>query len=989
MGLWSEGDAGADESRTIIVHNRLPVVSYRDGEIGERSLNSFYSKLKKKIPFMGEQEDPSSVSDAPQTNYLTGDAATKNQPSGDLSRVRTGLKTAMDSLELNTMLWIGWADLNDATPSEAVALRTELASRDCVPVMLQSRIFEPYFDGMCNDVLWPILHSANAGIGADSLHGQEAQWHAYVEANKAFAAEVLKTYRSGDVVFIHDYHLMLVPQILRAAEPSMRIGWFLHVPFPVESLWRTLPVRRQLLEGVLAADVVGFHTSRYARNFAAAVSSITGFDPIYEKEGSSSSAAAAASSSSSSASSGHKDDYTIGPHGCRVEICPMGIDPDRFTEALTSPEVSETLAKTENWLRIENEIPPPFSPLVATTTTTDSDAPSSSSSLVSDAITEEDQKDKEKDEARQGWKGVESLYAAAGENLAAAVSDLSNLLPQEVKESVKEEGEPAVIPNRRIMLGVDRLDYVKGLPEKLEAFELFLERYPEERGRTTLVQVAVPTRTRSPRYQKVTDRVRQIVARINGRYWTSEGSLSTPPVVYIERSIPFTEIVALYHLADVMLITSFSDGLNLVAFEYIASQIGSSERPGGLILSEFTGTAEILAETGGAVIINPYDVSAVTDAIRATLNMGNEERIDLHKAGLKCVYNNTASGWVKSIFTSLFPSKNAKSEKESDQSSEVVPELDQQTNLQEPQQTTHQGEEETPTMPMLPAASAMRNLEAFIPQGRRPVLFLDLDTIPLTEKVGQALSHVASALPTCVLSERPLNQLKPLVGAIARTGRGNMLNTGSSLDPKLWYSGSVGYEIDGPDSTGVEFRVDATYRPALEQAHGALTDLLAGIPGTAVIDQHTSINVCFKNTAPYEHTGVEAAVGEILRVSPMLQRSDIIDESIYINPKIEWNQGKAMEWLLQRLDSNGEVLPVYVSVVPEERAQHSDDIYETLGRAGGISVTVSDGDCALNDVCASYSLQTNEVDLFLRLLADSLLSTRGMPLWKMFQKQKT
>ena len=140
-----------------------------------------------------------------------------------------GIFNAM-STPATQMMWIGWAGLNDPQPTEEVALRAELETRDCVPVMLREDSCAAYFDGMCNDVLWPLLHSAEPGLGDRSLHGHERQWRAYVEANRAYAAEVLDAYQPGDVVFVHDYHLMLVPQLLRAAVgPSMRIGWFLHV----------------------------------------------------------------------------------------------------------------------------------------------------------------------------------------------------------------------------------------------------------------------------------------------------------------------------------------------------------------------------------------------------------------------------------------------------------------------------------------------------------------------------------------------------------------------------------------------------------------------------------------------------------------------------------------------------------------------------------------------------------------------------------------
>ena len=224
----SDDDDENGPPRVLIVAHRLPVVQYRDGEVGEKMMGSFYAKSKQLVA----------------------------------ARVK-GLYTAMSSAEASQqfpMRWIGWPGLMDASPTEEVALRAELDSRDCVPVMLRRELCAPCFDGMCNDVLWPLMHCGEPGLGDVSLHGHEAQWRAYVEVNKAFAAEALRCYRPGDSVFVHDYHLMLVPALLRAAEPGMRVGWFCHVPFPPEPLWRRLPSRRQLLEAVLAADTIGFHT---------------------------------------------------------------------------------------------------------------------------------------------------------------------------------------------------------------------------------------------------------------------------------------------------------------------------------------------------------------------------------------------------------------------------------------------------------------------------------------------------------------------------------------------------------------------------------------------------------------------------------------------------------------------------------------------------------------------------------------------------------
>lgn len=895
------------EPRVLIVANRLPVVAYRDGEVGEKMMSSFYSKLK--------------------------------------TRPRNGLTSALDSFQSAPILWIGWAGLNNAAPTEEVALRTELATRDCVPVMLPEHVFQPYFDGMCNEVLWPLMHCCSIGLGREMVPDHESKWRAYVEANKAFASEVLRTYKPGDVVFVHDYHLMLVPQMLRTAEPSMRIGWFLHVPFPPEQLWRALPERRQLLEGLLAADLLGFHTSEYARNFARACRRITGYGPLYRSEskfnfgrlgvgapslggnppapatvvsnnngkgeswgggdgmiaagagdvaaikgvGDSSAAPFAASSPPTSMLDGISETearYTIGPYGTSVATLPIGIDPERFTHAVTSPEVQAAAAQLRQWL---NVAPP------------------------------------------------------------------SN----EGDEFTRPDG----VQGRRILLGVDRLDYVKGLPEKLEAFERFLQRNPGEIGRTTLVQVAVPTRTNMRQYQEHASKVRQLVTRINAQFLPTDFVPGTatgpPPIVYVERNVPFHELVALYTISDVMLISSFADGLNLVAFEFVASQSHKRNgRQGVLVLSEFTGAAEVFG-SDSALLINPFDCNAVAETLRHALMMGPEDRARRWSFAMAKVESNTASGWAKSIMGHLARDLRTRRSWGASKTATSPPELPESEKPDE-------------SLVSLPAPQnhltcALLALERFLPPGKCPVLFLELDLCLAPEAssgwpIGrnknrnrdrETVRKAAQALPTAVFSGLPIGEVKDQL---------------KLAEP--WYAGSHGFEIEGAEGTGVDYRVAAVYRPALQKAKAALEDMLAGIKGTTVHDYRYWISVDFSGVRPYERGGVEAAVGEVLVLSPTLTRRHV-KSAIHIQPRMEWNRGTSVEWMLQRFealhgasDNGNSLFPVYLGGTAEQ----DEHVYSALRQRGGVGVVVNDRPLSPNECGANFHLRPGDVRQFLELI---------------------
>lgn len=309
----------------------------------------------------------------------------------------------------------------------------------------------------------------------------ENNWKAYENANRIFAQHVLEHYEGDDwIVWVHDYHLMLLPKLLKDANPRIKVGWFLHTPFPSSEIYRTLPWGDDVVKGVLAADLIGFHTYDYARHYISSCSRILGVEATPEG-------------------------VEYQGRMARVITCPIGINYERFQEAIGTSVVR---TKVKNWTE-------------------------------------------------------------------------------------KFSG-------RTVILGVDRLDMIKGIPQKLLAYEKFLEERPDWRKKVLFVQIAVPTRTSVPEYQKLRSMVNEMVGRINGKY----GTVTEMPIHFLNQSLEFYDLVALYYVTDVALITSLRDGMNLVSFEYVACQKGK-EKPGGLILSEFAGAAQSLG--AGSLLVNPWN----------------------------------------------------------------------------------------------------------------------------------------------------------------------------------------------------------------------------------------------------------------------------------------------------------------------------------------------------------------------------------------------
>jgi trehalose 6-phosphate synthase/phosphatase len=389
--------------------------------------------------------------------------------------------------------WIGWpGDVSHMDAAQRRDLTARLGELRCTPVFLSAAESSQYYDGFSNAVLWPLFHYL-----LDRIPPTSREWDAYRTVNERFADAAAAAWRDPrDLVWVHDYQLVLVPQMLRARIPSARIGFFLHIPFPASEVVRILPWREQVLEGMLGADLVGFHTYTYRSHFSSAVMRILGI-------------------------STQGDCIYVDGREIRLGVFPIGVDAQAFGALAEDPEVH----REEATIRRD----------------------------------------------------------ARGE---------------------------------RILLGVDRLDYTKGIPRRFLGFERLLERNANWRGKVRLVQIAVPSRDNVPSYQEFRRQVDELVGHINGTFATVDWT----PIHYVHRSLDMKHLVALYRAADVMLVTPLRDGMNLVAKEFVTSR---TDQDGVLVLSEFAGAA---AEMGEALQVNPYDIETMALTFDAALRMPEDER---------------------------------------------------------------------------------------------------------------------------------------------------------------------------------------------------------------------------------------------------------------------------------------------------------------------------------------------------------------------------
>ncbi len=388
----------------------------------------------------------------------------------------------------------------------------------CHPLLVEEKLFQDYYNLYCNNVLWPLFHYERGMV----RHSQEG-WKAYCEVNRIVAEAILNEATEDDIIWIHDFHFFLVPIFIKERRPHIKVGFFLHIPFPSSEIFRELPQRKEILNSLLMCDQIGFHDLSYLNHFRSSVQRVLG--GAVPREGA-------------------------------LGVYPISIDSEHFLQLTRHPETLEFL-KTYQFHKKQ----------------------------------------------------------------------------------------------MRWILGVDRLDYIKGLPLKLSSYKSFLKKFPEEHKKIQLVQIIIPSRTDVPEYKHLKEKIEQTISSINGEFGTPDWT----PIQYIFNSVREFQLSALYQLSDVLQVSSRRDGMNLVSLEYVMSQ--SSEQPGVVLLSEFAGAHSTLSY---AMSINPWDIQETAIKMNEALHHPLQKRKQEIKSMQNFLFGYNSSDWAKLFLRDLLwrPSEN-------------------------------------------------------------------------------------------------------------------------------------------------------------------------------------------------------------------------------------------------------------------------------------------------------------------------------------------
>ncbi|WP_162054881.1 bifunctional alpha,alpha-trehalose-phosphate synthase (UDP-forming)/trehalose-phosphatase [Pontibacter pamirensis] len=430
-----------------------------------------------------------------------------------------GLATGLGSIyKQGDNLWIGWPGMVVEDPEKQQRIADDIRKESMSPVFLTETEIKEFYEGFSNETLWPTFHY----FSQYAIYEQQL-WETYVEVNQKYCDAVVAQAGPEDTIWVHDYQLLLLPSMLRERLPNSTIGFFQHIPFPSYEIFRLLPWRKELLEGMLGSDLVGFHTYDDMRHFLSSVNRIVGYGSMHGW-------------------------INTNSRSLLVDSFPMGIDYEKYSSTAALEEVQKR----------------------------------------------------------------EQIYRG---NLNA----------------------------EKVILSIDRLDYSKGIAQRLKAFELFLEKYPQFHERVTLLMLVVPSRDAVEKYKELKEEIDELVGRINGRY----SRISWNPIQYFYRSYPLETLSAFYRMADVALVTPMRDGMNLVCKEYIASK---SDQKGVLILSEMAGASKELSD---ALLINPNDINQMVEALNTALTMPEDQQIAHMKNMQESLQRYNIHHWVSMFMDRL------------------------------------------------------------------------------------------------------------------------------------------------------------------------------------------------------------------------------------------------------------------------------------------------------------------------------------------------
>ena len=433
-----------------------------------------------------------------------------------------GLATGLKSYHENSdSIWAGWPGISaeEVSTEEKERVRKHLKeSYKCLPIFLSEEEVDQYYYGFCNKTIWPLFH-----YFSNKTEYEFETWDAYQKVNEKFFNAIDPFIGDEDVIWIHDYQLMLLPQMIKEKYPNTQIGFFLHIPFPSFELFRLLIWREEILRGILGADLIGFHTYDYVRHFLSSVRRLLGLENNLNRIN-------------------YEDRYI------QVDAFPMGIDYERFSREYDT-----------------------------------------------------------------------------------------QAFQKEVKEIVENK------KGIKMILSIDRLDYTKGIPQRIKAFGRFLEEYPEYREKVRLNMIVAPSRVGVDSYDELRREITELVSEINGKY----GTFSWMPIWFFFQSFSQESLIAFYKYADVLLVTPLRDGMNLVAKEYIAAR---TDYEGMVVISETAGAASELSE---AVVVNANDYDEIAAGIKTALEMPRDEKIAVNKLVHKRLKRYNVEFWASEFLHEL------------------------------------------------------------------------------------------------------------------------------------------------------------------------------------------------------------------------------------------------------------------------------------------------------------------------------------------------
>lgn len=425
--------------------------------------------------------------------------------------------------------WLGHTGIEDheCSEGEKQELERELKKYQCIPVFPGNEDYKLFLHEFSRNTIWPLFHY----FPQDTSYSDKA-WESYKRVNLLYAETLASLMSDDDILWIHDFHLLLLPRMVRELRPGVSIGLFIHIPWPSYEVFRLLPWRTELLEGMIGADLLGFHTYGYVRHFLSSIRRLLGFDTVFNR-------------------------IAIEERTMMVDAFPKGIHYDKYEQE--AKQLKDNGSPNVNTIR---------------------------------------------DQLR-------------------FFLDKSN--------------------DKKIILSIDPLDYTKGIPQRIGAYELFLKEHPEYLERVSLLLIALPTGEMGPAYDSLKRNVDELVGRINGTY----GTITWSPIIYLNQYFSLEELIGLYAYSHIALILPFRDGMNMAAKEYVASRLDDT---GVLILSELAGAAKELHE---AIVVNPNNLGAVVKAIKEALEMPEEEQVRRNRVMKKRLKRYNLERWANEFISKL------------------------------------------------------------------------------------------------------------------------------------------------------------------------------------------------------------------------------------------------------------------------------------------------------------------------------------------------